>query len=271
MIKPGEIQSIASTLGLRDTQIEKDYIIGWVLKGMANNKFLSEKIIFKGGTALRKIYYKDYRLSEDLDFTSTDEIDTTKIRSELESIYKYVGEESRIKLGIENEVVHNTGNFNFYITYIGPLGGTDKSIKVDISSDEKLSTNPIQRKVLNLYTDLKEEYKILSYTLDEIIVEKMRSLMQRTIPRDLYDLWYLFNEEGLNIEDFVFNFIPKAESKGYDYKNLVKVVTAKMKIFKKSWENSLSNQMREIPNFDDVWRELNSHWRKYDKFVKGSE
>jgi predicted nucleotidyltransferase component of viral defense system len=69
MIKPGEINQFANVLGVRDTQIEKDYVIGWVLKGISNSGFLKEHLIFKGGTALRKIYFHDYRLSEDIDFT----------------------------------------------------------------------------------------------------------------------------------------------------------------------------------------------------------
>jgi len=68
VIKPGEIQKIAGGLGLRDTQIEKDYVISWVLKGISNSDYLKERLIFKSGTALRKIYFSGYRLSEDLDF-----------------------------------------------------------------------------------------------------------------------------------------------------------------------------------------------------------
>lgn len=55
MIKPGEIQKIANRLGIRDTQIEKDYVIGWVLKGISENRYLKDRLIFKGGTALMKI------------------------------------------------------------------------------------------------------------------------------------------------------------------------------------------------------------------------
>ena len=62
MIKPGEIQKIAGRFGIRDTQIEKDYVIGWVLMGISNNRYLKEKLIFKGGTALRKIYFNNFRL-----------------------------------------------------------------------------------------------------------------------------------------------------------------------------------------------------------------
>ena len=35
MIKPGEIQKIARTTGVRDQQIEKDYILSWILQGIA--------------------------------------------------------------------------------------------------------------------------------------------------------------------------------------------------------------------------------------------
>lgn len=119
MIHPGEIQKIASQLELRDTHIEKDYVNSWILKGISKNDFLKYHLIFKGGTLLRKVYYLDYRISEDLDFTfQGDEFDFEKIREEFMNVFEWVYEESRIKLEIENENEHETGNFSFYISYI---------------------------------------------------------------------------------------------------------------------------------------------------------
>jgi len=69
MIKPAEIQQKARATGVRDQQIEKDYILSWILKGIAQHAILSKVIVFKGGTVLKKIYFEDYRFSEDLDFT----------------------------------------------------------------------------------------------------------------------------------------------------------------------------------------------------------
>jgi len=267
MIRPGEIQSIANRLGLRDTQIEKDYVIGWVLKGIAVNEYLSSNLAFKGGTALRKIYFPDYRLSEDLDFTAVTELKKEEMKENFETINEWIYEESRIKLEIENETEHQTGNYNFYLSYTGPLGGSDKSIKVDISCDEVLCATPISKNVNNEYSDLKDEYQILAYPLSEIIVEKMRSIMQRTMPRDLYDLWYLFEIEGLDIKDYLSDFLKKAEHKGYDGKLLVETISNKQAKFKKAWEENLSNQMLKIPRFDDVWRELGRHWRKFTKAI----
>ena len=52
--------------------LERDYVLSWVLAGLVGEESLSQSLIFKGGTALKKCYFGDYRFSEDLDFSSTD-------------------------------------------------------------------------------------------------------------------------------------------------------------------------------------------------------
>lgn len=73
MIKTREIQQKAQRDGVRDTQIEKDYVLSWILWGVARHQALAQCLVFKGGTALKKIYFDDYRFSEDLDFTLIDQ------------------------------------------------------------------------------------------------------------------------------------------------------------------------------------------------------
>jgi len=71
MIQSGEIHRMAHKQGLGDKTIEKDYVLTWVLLAIANST-LKERLAFKGGTAIKKIYVPDYRFSEDLDFTLLD-------------------------------------------------------------------------------------------------------------------------------------------------------------------------------------------------------
>jgi predicted nucleotidyltransferase component of viral defense system len=52
--------------------IEKDYALSYVLAGIARESKLSHSLIFKGGTALKKLFFGDYRFSEDLDFSAMD-------------------------------------------------------------------------------------------------------------------------------------------------------------------------------------------------------
>jgi predicted nucleotidyltransferase component of viral defense system len=69
MIKSTEIARKANAEGIRQQQIEKDYIISWILWGIYNNDQLNDALIFKGGTCIKKIYIEEFRYSEDMDFT----------------------------------------------------------------------------------------------------------------------------------------------------------------------------------------------------------
>ena len=79
MIKASEIHRKSDALNVSDKQIEKDYVITWILRGLAANNLLSTNLAFKGGTVLKKVYFEDYRYSEDLDFTLLDEKIITRI------------------------------------------------------------------------------------------------------------------------------------------------------------------------------------------------
>lgn len=271
MIHSGEIQSLAGKLGVRDTQIEKDYVISWVLYGISNNEFLKHHLVFKGGTVLKKAYFSDYRFSEDMDFTFKGiDFDIEKIKMAFEELIQRVYDESRIVLAIQDETTHETGNYNFYLSYTASLGGKgeNKNIKVDISCKEYIYYSVEKKVIINSYTDLTDDYEILCYSLSESVAEKMRCLMQRTAPRDLYDLWYLFEYQDINIEDCIFAFQKKTRFKSLDPDSLIKTIAKKDKIFARLWDEHLRLQVRDLPKFNDVWRELGKHWKKFEKFIR---
>lgn len=108
MIKPGEIDKIAIEKGVRAKQIEKDYVISWVLWGIARNDYLSKNLIFKGGTCLKKIYFEDYRYSEDMDFTLMESSDSDEeILNNFQSIFETIYDASRIKIEILQNSIEN--------------------------------------------------------------------------------------------------------------------------------------------------------------------
>jgi len=47
--------------------LERDYFLSWILAGISRHEPLRKTLVFKGGTALKKCYFGDYRFSEDLD------------------------------------------------------------------------------------------------------------------------------------------------------------------------------------------------------------
>ena len=99
-------------------------------------------------------------------------------------------------------------------------------------------------------------------------IEKMAAVMGRSQPRDLYDLWLLLEEKSFDILDYWFAFERKARNKKVEAENFTKVVLEKEQTFKKRWETSLQHQVKDLPGYNDVFRELSRHLRKVDKFLK---
>ena len=73
MIDKREILDAATGLGLTPHVVEKDYVLGWLLWGVANHQVIADTWNFKGGTCLKKCFFETYRFSEDLDFTLADD------------------------------------------------------------------------------------------------------------------------------------------------------------------------------------------------------
>lgn len=271
MIKPGEIQQKARVVGVRDQQIEKDYILSWILFGVSQHAKLSKAIVFKGGTVLKKIYFDDYRFSEDLDFTllnndassSSAQASNEQIFEWFNQTFEFIKEEANIPLEIIDDNQHEDGGINFYISYIGPLGGqgSNKRVKVDISRSEQLVFEPVMKSVFTDYTDL-EEHQFLCYPLEEVLVEKMRSVMQRMQARDFYDLWYLLEEHGMDVDFYVNEFKAKCESKNLKAEDFPTKLNERLPQYKGRWQSSLKEQIKDLPDFEQVERETLRHLKK---------
>lgn len=264
MIKPGEIQQKARESDVRDQQIEKDYVLSWILKGIAQHEQLSKSIAFKGGTVLKKIYFEDYRFSEDLDFTLLNsEIPNEQIFTWFKETFEHIRDQANIPLEIINNNEHEDGGINFYISYVGPLGGqgNNKRVKIDISRSETLEFAPVIKTVIECYTDL-DEYKLLCYPLEEVLVEKMRSVMQRMQARDFYDIWYLLEIHEMNVDFYTNEFQKKCTNKNLNSSDFPKKLAERMPQYKGRWKNSLGEQIKDLPDFDQVEREVQRHIKK---------
>ena len=264
MIKPGEIQQKARDVGVRDQQIEKDYVLSWILKGIAQHEQLSKAIVFKGGTVLKKIYFEEYRFSEDLDFTLlNNKITNEQIFDWFKEVFEYVKEEANIPLAIIDNNEHEDGGINFYISYTGPLGGqgNNKRVKVDISRSEQLEYAPVMKDVIVGYSDL-EAHQLLCYPLEEMLVEKMRTVMQRMQARDFYDIWFLLEQHNMDAAFHMKEFEKKCASKNLKHSDFPKKLTERLPQYKGRWKNSMGEQIKDLPDFDQVEREVQRHLKK---------
>src|SRR5437764_12980521 len=82
--------------------LERDYCLAWFLIGLSRTP-LRERLAFKGGTALKRCYFGNYRFSEDLDFTLRADAPFEGIRQELEQVFAEVGQAGGITTRFDSE------------------------------------------------------------------------------------------------------------------------------------------------------------------------
>lgn len=253
-----------------ESVLERDYCIAWFLVGLSRVS-LCEKLAFKGGTALRRCHFENYRFSEDLDFTLLQSLAFDELKKDLEAVYKEVKYASNIifRFSREDSIAHQN-SYTFYLNYEGPLPviGTSKEIKVDVTIKEKVVYLPVELIVLkncNEYTDLPSIATIRGYSLQEIAAEKSVALLDRarTEPRDLYDLWYLTERvREVNLSECLDAVHEKLQYRGKLLKNVCGEFEKKEVRLKKTWESRLSMQMGNLPEFDGVYRAVKRNLRQ---------
>ena len=200
MIPKAQILELAKHHDLLPTTIEKDYVIGWFLRSISLHPIIS-KWIFKGGACLKKCYFETYRFSEDLDFTVSPEISISvdSITTNLDEVASWI--ESNTGLSFprstwkieEYENPREKISYQVRIPFSGPLGLPNSSlqrVKLDITQDEYISNTPQLRNLYHDYEDATSPSpQILCYTINEILAEKTRALVERNgRVRDVYDI-----------------------------------------------------------------------------------
>ncbi len=243
---------------IREDVLERDYCLAWFLAALADSD-LKRVLAFKGGTALKRCYFGDYRFSEDLDFTLIEPVPLDEIKNRLESVYGAVYENSGITFAFDREDRDaHTNSYTFYLKYTGPLPAGN-NVKVDITIHERLVDPPVDRPVLRGYeefTDVPEGPMISVYTLEEIVTEKTMALADRARnePRDLYDLWYLTSQAGVGVHHLAHAMGEKLKFRGQQCKGVEEAIRGKETRLKTLWSKRLAYQMTKLPDFEAVFR-----------------
>ncbi len=266
MIGKEDIRARAGEWGLRMDVVEKDYVLGWLLAGFAVHPETSSQWIFKGGTCLKKCFFETYRFSEDLDFSllpgaryTPDEI-ARVLREVAESVNGMSG------LGFPaNEIsVHERRNlqggptFEARMGYRGPIAfpGSPK-VRLDLTRHEPLLDGVARRPIFHAYPDaLPAGTAVGTYTIDELFAEKLRALVERTRPRDLYDVVFILGNrpEACNLARVRELLREKCGVKGIPAPtaaSLLRVVRGAPEL-RSEWANMLGHQLPELPPIDSV-------------------
>jgi predicted nucleotidyltransferase component of viral defense system len=192
--------------------LEQDYLLSWVLYGISMVPELRNSLAFKGGTALKKCYFGKYRFSEDLDFSlvgRTKDVDaiTRNLRNACDVALKEMGRyipNPRLVIDKYTEKrPHPEGQLAYVIKAQLPWH-REPTVKVmtEISINEVVVRPLVEKRLIHGYGE-NLDCSLLVYSLEEIIAEKLRAILQytkklhehswaRSRVRDYYDLWNIF-------------------------------------------------------------------------------
>lgn len=269
MIGRADIVERVREWGLREDVIEKDYVLGWLLEGIASEPELASTWIFKGGTALRKCFYETYRFSEDLDFTVTG--GGPEEPQDLMVVFQRLGQSLYDRAGIEllpDETSfvrrrNRRGNPTTQgrIAFRGPrMPPVLPKVRIDLTSDEVLVLQPVHRKVIHPYSDADDvAAQVACYPIEELLAEKLRALVERCRPRDLYDVIHIHRHPDLigqfsEVQDVLAR---KCSHAGIDVPDADMIRSSPFRDeLEQEWRNMLGHQLPHLPPFDEFWNSL---------------
>jgi predicted nucleotidyltransferase component of viral defense system len=235
--------------------LEKDYVLTEVLGALSQVPSLNELLVFKGGTALRKAYFADWRYSEDLDFTVKHDITEGELKSDLEKWYGKV--EALSGIGLATKMLHKPNGYaRVRVQFLGPLSYPGM-IFMDMSFDEPICLEPIRKNVLTAPFSSGVQ-SVIVYPLEELLAEKMRSLVERGKSRDYYDVWRLLKEQHSNLDFKILATVlkQKLEHKAIITRSLDDFLPKDHAILERYWEKDLGQQINSHPSLDEVLVEL---------------
>ena len=83
MIERDEIDAKAAEFEIHTSNLQRDYVFGWLLFAIYNNAYLTDLLILKGGKCFRKAYFPNTRFSSDLDFSTQQALDLERFAIEI--------------------------------------------------------------------------------------------------------------------------------------------------------------------------------------------
>ena len=174
-------------------QIEQDLIISRALIDLYNNPHIKEALVFRGGTALNKLFIKPAsRYSEDLDFVQKNADPIGQTMDAIKEVLKPW-------LGDPKWKVTRRGAKLIY--KYQTIDQCFAKLKIEINTTEHFQVLPLITKKFDIKSDwFNGTANITTYEIDELMATKLRALYQRRKGRDLFDLWYVTSQNLINLD-----------------------------------------------------------------------
>jgi len=273
------LQDAAKARGVGQIVVERDYAQGYVLLGIARTPALRDTLVFKGGTALRKVHLGDYRFSEDLDFTAVEAPKEAALaralRQAMVAAQAAAHDHAPVVFAVERHVErdpHPGGQEAFVVRVQFPWQRQAMMpVKIEITYDEPVLLPAPLRPVQHGY-DEELDIAVRTYSLEEVCAEKLRSTRQtqakmeargwaRSRARDFYDLWQLGKLPGPIDWAEVMSVLPgKCALRDVTIAGIDDIFEpALLDELRRTWERTLGPFVPRLPDVELVLTEVRAH------------
>lgn len=167
-------------------QVEQDLVICRALVEIFNDDYLRERLAFRGGTALHKLFLQPQpRYSEDIDLVQINPEPIKETVSRIQERLAFLG-----KASVLQKRANNTLKFRFESEY-APV--QTLRLKIEINCREHFKVFEFAENEFEVNSEwFGGKCKIVTYQLEELLGTKLRALYQRKKGRDLYDIYKAF-------------------------------------------------------------------------------
>lgn len=172
--------------------VEQDLIISRALVCLYNEPKVKESLVFRGGTALNKLYIQPAsRYSEDIDFVQRKPEPIGETISAIRRVLNpWLGEPKR-------KITERGAKLIYKYTAINNLPG---KLKIEINTTEHFQVLDLYQKPFAVNSEWFDGNCVIeTYQLEELMATKLRALYQRRKGRDLFDLWFVSNKNLVDI------------------------------------------------------------------------
>ncbi len=250
-----EFADIAAQHPFNDILLTKDYFVTAFLYSCKD----IDGLYFKGGTALQKIFLNHSRLSEDMDYTVTIEMEAAK-KKITEAI-----KASQLATNITRD--KDVEGFTRLVIHYKGFGDEEGTVFIDLNKRAKLLLKPERHEINHFYTEYLPTFSVNTLARDEMFAEKVAATVGRNRPRDHYDV-YTMIKAGLPINLELVK--QKCNQSGTEFD--IPRMFSKADKLKTRWDRDMIPLLAEEVPFVEVMRTLARHFKlkeaKGDHIVK---
>lgn len=168
--------------------VEQDLILSRAIIDIFNDPLLCQKVAFRGGTALHKLYLQPQaRYSEDLDLVQMNAGPIGETIDRFRTVLNYLGEPDY------EQKQRNTILIYRFDSETPPV--VRLRVKIEINCREHFTVFGYWQMPFKVESRwFNGVGNLITYSIEELLGSKMRALFQRKKGRDLFDLWYSFKQ-----------------------------------------------------------------------------